>query len=258
MQLIQYPLRFPLHKSEKNKSEKNKSEKNKSEKILRPELQWRSEVNSESCPMTIASNRSQTNITSQRITFDAYLNYNDGTDTRYELVQGELLAMTPPTWLHLRIARYLERQFDQAIAQLELPWEAFREPGQRTTESSSRLPDVAIVPVEFVETALEQAAVLPVAACLLVEIVSESTATQDYREKVIEYQTKEIPEYWIVDPDPFGAAKYIGSPKLPTVSVYTLIDGVYQVERFQGEQIVISATFPNLQLTATQILTAGK
>ncbi|MGB7417135.1 MAG: hypothetical protein WA902_23270 [Thermosynechococcaceae cyanobacterium] len=31
----------------------------------------------------------------------------------------------------------------------------------------------------------------------------------------------------IVDPDPFGAAKYISSPKLPTVSVYYLVDGVY-------------------------------
>ncbi|OUC16721.1 MAG: hypothetical protein B0A82_00400 [Alkalinema sp. CACIAM 70d] len=196
--------------------------------------------------------------TGQRLTFEEYLNYNDGTDTRYELVRGELVAMTPPTWLHLRIARYLESQFNQEIERLGYAWESFREPGQRTEENTSRVPDVAIVPIELVETALEQSAVLSVAAFLLVEIVSESTATQDYREKVAEYQAKGIPEYWIVDPDPFGAAKYVGSPKLPTVSVYTLIDGVYQVQRFQGEQLIVSPTFPALQLTAAQVLKAGK
>jgi Uma2 family endonuclease len=204
-------------------------------------------------PMTIA--------TTKKITFEAYLNYDDGTDTRYELVRGELVAMTPPTWLHLRIARYLESQFNQEIKRLGQPWEAFREAGQQTDESSARLPDVAIVPVEFVEATLEQSAVLTVAAFLAVEIASESTsestAAQDYRDKVTEYQTKGIPEYWVIDPDPFGAAKYIGSPKLPTVSVYTLVDRTYQVQRFQGEQIVISSTFPELQLTANRILQAG-
>jgi Uma2 family endonuclease len=201
--------------------------------------------------------------TTKKITFEAYLNYDDGTDTRYELVRGELVAMTPPTWLHLRIVSYLESQFNQEIKRLGHPWEAFREAGQQTNESSARLPDVAIVPAEFVEATLEQlgleqATVLTVAAFLVVEIVSESTAAQDYRDKVTEYQNKGIPEYWVIVPDPFGAAKYIGSPKLPTVSVYTPVDRTYQVQRFQGEQIVISPTFPELQLTASSILQAGR
>jgi Uma2 family endonuclease len=205
--------------------------------------------------MTMTAGRSPT--TTQPMTFAAYLDYNDGTAIRYELVKGELLAMSPPTWLHLRIARYLEGIFNQAIVHQGAPWEAFREPGQQTAASSARLPDVAIVPIAAVEAALEQSAVLTVAALLIVEIVSDSTATQDYREKVQEYQDKGIPEYWIVDPDPFGAAKYIGSPKRPTVSVYHLVDRTYQVQRFQGDQVVISPTFPDLNLTATQILKAG-
>jgi Uma2 family endonuclease len=93
---------------------------------------------------------------------------------------------------------------------------------------------------------------------LVVEIVSDSTAIQDYRNKVLEYQTKGIREYWVVDPDPFGAAQYIGSPKLPTVSIYSLVDNQYQVQRFQGASIVLSPTFPELQLTAQQILAAGR
>lgn len=195
--------------------------------------------------------------TTRRLTFEEYLDYDDGTDNRYELVRGELVAMTPPSWLHLRIARYLEGIFNRELERLNYAWEAFREPGQQTEENSSRLPDIAIVSVDEIESALEQSAVLTVAALLVVEIVSQSTAAQDYREKVREYAAKGIMEYWIVDPDPFGAAKYIGSPKLPTVSVYHLVNGSYQVQRFQGSQPITSPTFPDLALTAEQVLQAG-
>ncbi len=127
----------------------------------------------------------------------------------------------------------------------------------KTEDSSARLPDVAVVPVAAVVAALEQSAVLTVAAILIVEAVSESTWTQDYREKVREYQQKGISEYWLVDPDPFGAAKYIGSPKCPTVSIYALVNGGYQVQRFQGDAAIASFVFPELTLTAAQILAAG-
>jgi Uma2 family endonuclease len=39
---------------------------------------------------------------------------------------------------------------------------------------------------------------LVTAGFLVVEVISESTATADYREKVAEYQAIGIPEYWIL------------------------------------------------------------
>ena len=196
--------------------------------------------------------------TKQRLTFEEYLDYDDGTDTRYELVNGELVAMNPPTWLHFLIADYLTTAFKKEIAQSDLAWFVFQGAGQQTTDDGSRLPDISVVPSESIEGYLDQSAVLTVAAILVVEIVSESTATQDYREKVKEYKAKGIREYWIADPDPFGASKYIGSPKRPTVSVYSLVDGAYQVQRFQGSDRVVSIAFPGLHLTAEQILRAGR
>ena len=200
--------------------------------------------------MTIATDR--------RMTLQEYLNHNDGTATRFELVKGELIPMSPPTWLHLRIARYLEGAFNREIDRLGLEWEAFQESGQQTEESSARRPDVAIVPSDFVDAELDQSAVLVTAAFLVVEVVSESTATADYRDKVAEYQAIGIPEYWIVDPDPFGAAKYIGSPKRPTVSVYRSVNGNYEVTRYQGNDVIVSPTFPELNLTVAKVLTAGR
>ena len=200
--------------------------------------------------MTVATDR--------RMTLQEYLNYDDGTATRFELVKGELIPMSPATWLHLRIARYLEGTFNREIDRLGLDWEAFQEPGQQTEESSARRPDVAIVPSDFVDAELDQSAVLVTAAFLVVEVVSESTATADYREKVAEYQAIGIPEYWIVDPDPFGAAKYIGSPKRPTVSVYQSVNENYQVIRYQGNDVIVSPTFPELNLTVAKVLNAGR
>jgi Uma2 family endonuclease len=199
--------------------------------------------------MTVATDR--------RMTLQEFLTYDDGTDTRHELIKGELIPMSPPTWLHLRITRYLESAFNREIERLGFDWEAFQEPGQQTESSSARRPDVAIVPSDFVDAELDQSAILVKAAILVVEVVSESTATADYREKVSEYQAIGIPEYWIVDPDPFGAAKYIGSPKRPTVSVYHVVDGAYQVRQYRGNETIASPTFPDLHLTAAQVL-AGK
>ena len=196
--------------------------------------------------------------TTKKLTFKEYLEFCETSDSRYELEQGHLALMTPPTWLHHRISGYLVSVFKREIERLSHQWEVFQETGQQTEDDSSRLPDVSIVSTSMIEQSLDQTAILTVPAILIVEVVSESTATKDYREKVAEYQAKGIAEYWIADPDPFGAAKYIGSPKRPTVSVYRLVDGIYQIERFRGSDRVLSLTFPDLALTAEQILQAGR
>jgi len=45
------------------------------------------------------------------MTLEEYLNYDDGTDTRYELVDGELIAMPPESRLNVKIAIFLLAQF---------------------------------------------------------------------------------------------------------------------------------------------------
>lgn len=74
--------------------------------------------------------------TQPRLTFEQYLNYDDATDNRYELVRGQLQLMNPPTLLHIKIAKFLERQFDREIERLGYFWEAFREVGQQTEVSA--------------------------------------------------------------------------------------------------------------------------
>lgn len=195
---------------------------------------------------------------SPRISFEEYIDICAQTDERYELVRGELIKITPPTWLHMRIARFLEQTLNAEIERLNHQWEAFREPGQRTELDSSRLPDVMVVPLAAIETVLNQTAVLTVPALLVIEVVSPSSATEDYTDKLREYEALGIAEYWTVDHEGLGAAKYIGFPKAPTVTVYALVDSKYQAKRFRGDERIASPTFPGLSLTANQMFSAGR
>ena len=81
--------------------------------------------------------------------------------------------------------------------------------------------------------------------------------SDDYALKLDDYEYLGIPEYWIVDYLALGGRKFIGNPKQPTISVYQLIDGEYQVTRFRSDDRIVSLTFPELNLTVQQIFDAG-
>jgi Uma2 family endonuclease len=79
----------------------------------------------------------------------------------------------------------------------------------------------------------------------------------DYGYKLIDYEAMGIPEYWIVDYLGLGGRQFIGNPKHPTLSVYELVDGEYEVKQFRDSDHIESSTFPELRLTAQQIFHAG-
>ena len=87
----------------------------------------------------------------------------------------------------------------------------------------------------------------------MVEVVSTNWQN-DYMTKLQDYEILGIPEYWIVDYLGLGGRRYIGSPKQPTISVYQLIDGEYEVQQCRGDDRLVSAIFPELNLTVSQIL----
>ena len=111
-------------------------------------------------------------------------------------------------------------------------------------ESKSRLPDLVVITEEQEEEILYISAVLQTPPLLAVEIVSEDNPARDYRYKRSKYATRKIPEYWIVEPIQFK------------VTVLTLVEGFYEEQVFIGNDFVVSPTFPELKLTAEQILSA--
>lgn len=177
--------------------------------------------------------------------FEDYLNYDDGTDNRYELVDGRLELVNPPTFRHLLIAKYLEQSLEQEISRLQLPWLCFREAGIRTGWRKSRLADVYVVTAEQVRGFLDLSAVCQTPPLLAIEVVSPESVKRDYRYKRSEYAALEIPEYWIID------------PKENKITLLLLNEGLYEETNFTGNQSLVSQTFPELLLTVEQVLAAG-
>lgn len=183
--------------------------------------------------------------TERLYSFEEYLAFDDGTDNRYELVDGRLELMNPPTFRHLLIADFLQDNFKAEIKRLSLPWLCFREAGIRTGWRKSRLSDIYIVPVEQVRDFLDKSAVTEIPPLLAVEVVSPESVSRDYRFKRSEYAALEIPEYWIVDPMELK------------ITVLLWEDGLYEETVFTGNQNIVSRTFPELSLTVEQVLVAG-
>jgi Uma2 family endonuclease len=84
-------------------------------------------------------------------------------------------------------------------------------------------------------------AVLENPPLLAIEIVSPNNSDDDYRYKRSEYAVREIPEYWIIDPE------------IEKVSVLLLVSGFYEVTEFTDEQEIKSLLFPKLKLTVQQL-----
>ncbi len=182
--------------------------------------------------------------------------YPDGYG-RYELRNGEIVEMQP-TGTHEQVAGFLAGELFAEIRKLQLPYiiprQAIVKPVD--TDKSGYNPDVIVLDQTALasETLWKKRSTITQGKTikLIIEVVSTNWR-DDYGYKLIDYEALEIPEYWIVDYLALGGKRYIGDPKQPTLSVYQLIDGEYQVQQFRGEQPIISTAFPELKLTAQDI-----
>ena len=194
--------------------------------------------------------QSTATVTAKKLTFEEYLSYNDGTDTRYELVNGELIPMSLGTGNHGAIAEFLNDCFKDEAKKQGFPWTSKdMRIGVHLPRGGRwdifRIPDVTVLPVEQWESLGNREAVIELnepPPILVVEVVSESTKNADYRSKRSEYAVLNISEYWIVDPVD------------GVVTVCSLSEGFYDAALFRGEERIESLIFPGLDLTVEQVL----
>ncbi|BAY38223.1 hypothetical protein NIES2111_25680 [Nostoc sp. NIES-2111] len=191
-----------------------------------------------------------TSVTSKKFTLEEYLNYDNGSDRQYELVAGELVAMPPESPINVQISLFLLVNFLKFIPVNRVSNKAeIVVCGSRAT---TRVPDLVVLTEELAK-ALQGATRSTITLdmpppALVVEVVSPGKANEDrdYRYKRSEYAARGIAEYWIVD------------PQKDRVTLLTLVDGFYEESIFTGNTLIVSSIFPQLNLTAQQILTAGE
>jgi Uma2 family endonuclease len=194
------------------------------------------------------------------VTFEEFAQWKpDG--KRYELHDGVIIEMPQPLGGHEEITGFLVTKLVVEYEKLQLPYFIPKTALVKPLESESGYsPDVLILNRPNLiaeslwkkESTVTQAASIP----LVVEVVS-SNWRDDYFTKLGMYEGIGIPEYWIVDYLALGGRKFIGNPKQPTISVYSLAEGEYQVSQFRNNDRIESPTFPELNLTAQQIFDAG-
>ncbi len=199
-----------------------------------------------------------TPTTQQKLTFDQFLEQCPE-EGFYELVNGEIVEVRS-TRNHDDVANFLLFSLNDEIRRLNLNYvvnntAVIRTVTQDGTEQG-RKPDVSVIERAVWRSNRSDYNALEEPIQLAVEVTSTNW-DDDYIDKLDEYQRLGIHEYWIVDYLAIASREYLGNPKIPTLFVFLLdAEGKYQRTQFRGDERIMSATFPELTLTATQVLNA--
>ncbi|MCC5663220.1 Uma2 family endonuclease [Nostoc sp. CHAB 5784] len=196
--------------------------------------------------------------TAQRLTFEQYLEIDDGTENRYELVDGRLIELPPESEPNTSLANYLFlllvsagmpfRRVQPHACELQVPVLEAGDP-------ANRYPDLVILREEHLELTRKRLTitfdVLP--PHLVVEVVSpgQSNRDRDYVRKRKQYAARGVLEYWLIDPEE------------QAIAILQLSEGSYrEAGRFIGSTQIKSPELERLgiqlQLTAEQIFDVVK
>lgn len=184
-------------------------------------------------------------ITTQRMTLDEFLAYDDGTDRFYELENGELVEMPFESEINRRIASFLFVYLSQqgiSADRLTMKTEIV----VSGTRVSVRAPDLMVLSEELVselEGATRSIVYMDMSPpSLVVEVVSPKQENRDYRYKRSEYAARGVLEYWIVD------------PMSQKVTILEWVEGLYEERVYRQEDAIVSTLLGELDLTANRVL----
>ena len=178
--------------------------------------------------------------------FEEYLDYTDDNNRLYELFNGELVQVPPESGFNIGIANFLFSVFLPIVGHLRVRAHGLEL--EVNGEPRNRYPDLTIIKTEHIEQLRSRNTIrLQMAPPdLVVEVVSPGNLQRDrdYIAKRIQYQDRDIPTYWIID------------PQVREIMVLTLIDTGYQEQIYRGiDKLKFQETL--LDLTADEILSAG-
>ena len=157
--------------------------------------------------------RADTLPDSCKLTYADYVTLPDD-GRRYEILDGELAVSPSPTSRHQLVSHNL----DYALSS----WVRARNLGRMWAAPLDLiLADTVVTQPDLIYVSRSRSAIvsrrgLEAAPDLVIEILSDSTATRDRGVKMRIYARHGIPRYWIVDPE------------AQTVEVYALRDGAYE------------------------------
>jgi Uma2 family endonuclease len=161
-------------------------------------------------------------------------------ECRVELIDGEIIEMSPIGAEHMYCVAYLTAAFIRGLADRAVIWP---QNSLRLGEHSEPEPDIVLLrpPLE------RYRAIIPwTADALLVVEVADTSLRYDRELKLPRYAATGVPEVWIVDLNGGAVEMYRG----PTSDGYRT-----RARSLRGEEIA-AAAFPDLHLPVSEILGA--
>jgi Uma2 family endonuclease len=179
--------------------------------------------------------------------FEDYYGYDDGTENRYELVDGELVLMPPESIFNSDISMRLLLKLAKYVPFHLLKYKEImiEVSGRR---AKVRIPDLLILGDECraaLETTKKGTITHDMPPPLIaIEVVSPGTENEsrDYRFKRSEYAARGINEYWIVD------------PVQNKITVLSLVEGFYEESIYTGDDLIKSGVIPEIEIMVSDIL----
>ena len=187
---------------------------------------------------------------SKLMTIEEYLNYDDGTDTRYELVNGELVKMPTESPLNCQIAKLLMFELAKYFP-ISLICYKDMELVVSGRRAKVRIPDLVVLSEDgYVAMTGQRSNTITQempAPVLVVEIVSpgQENRDRDYRYKRTEYAARCINEYWIIDPE------------MCQITICLWVEGQYEDKIYTTDMQISSTVVSGFALTASEILAFG-
>ncbi|WP_103666737.1 Uma2 family endonuclease [Pseudanabaena sp. BC1403] len=188
---------------------------------------------------------------SKLMTIEEYLSYDDGTDDRYELVNGELVKVPTESPLNCQIAKLLMFEFAKHFPMVLICHKDIEiiVSGRR---AKVRLPDLVVLSEDGLTAMTGQRSntitqEMP-APILVAEVVSpgQENRDRDYRYKRTEYAARGINEYWIIDPE------------MRQITICLWVDGQYEDKIYTGDMPILSTVVDGFALTVEQVLAFGQ
>jgi Uma2 family endonuclease len=197
-------------------------------------------------------------LTKQKLTFEQFLEQCPD-EGRYELIDGEIVEMSS-TRKHKDVSELVMDLFKDEVKRLQLQYKVTNQAVIKTNAKNGtehgRIPDVSVIDLDTWRSNRSDYAALQEPIQIAVEVTSTNW-DNDYIDKLYEYEAIGIKEYWIVDYLAIASRDFLGNPKLPTISIYSLNErGKYALQQFRGSQAIVSKTFPELIVTAEEIFQA--
>ena len=171
--------------------------------------------------MATTSSRTSKTKRQENWTYQDYLQLDDG--KRYEIINGKLIDMGPPPSVqHNIFSGNLSFAFRSYLKQ-HAAGRLFEAPVDIKLDDKNVVQPDLVVVLNDNQKIIEELAIEGTPD-LTVEIISPSSIINDRNKKSEPYKTFGVKEYWIVD------------PAYPSVEVYQLKDGHYEVYSFAATE----------------------